>query len=157
MSLGSNNDTQYKMLEKKTYYITFDTPIIDYNLFVPQGVCPPLFNPPIVIGGVISNPDLLGDYDCTAEVTINQKILSGTCGCFNFKALETDVIEEKFVLKDYSAAIEYTYSKDCFVKTYGEIKCDPILNKQYTPAYWESTRLYPCNSEFCSGVVGGAI
>lgn len=147
MSLGSNNDTQYKTLEKKTYYITFDTPIIDYSIFVPVGICLGAPFTPQVIGGVISNPDLLGDYDCTAQVTINSKILSGTCGCFNFKALETDVIEEKFVLENYSAAIEYTYSKDCFVKTYGEIKCDPILNKQYSPAYWESTRLYPCNSE----------
>lgn len=147
MLYPANNDIQYKALQKKNYHIAFDTPIIDYNIIIPAGTClSPPFTPQI-IGGVQSNPDLLGDYDCTDGIIINSKILSGTCGCFNFKALETDVLEEKFVLQNYEAGIEYTYSKQCEVKKYAEIKCDPILNKQYEPAYWESIRTYPCNSE----------
>ena len=122
---------KYKTLEVKTYYIAFDTPIVD------------IFK----VERIYANNDGVGSNDCDHYVAMQGKVLSGTCDCMELKIQETDVLEERFKIQDAKVKVKYKYSAQCIRYKYANIACAPFANSQIRPAYWESTLKYPCNEE----------
>lgn len=122
---------QFKPLENKTYYIALDTPIIDMNKTI--------------------DVEIRNGYDadssCKSKVTLQGKILAGTCGCLQLKVEKTKVLSEKFTIQNAIIKKSLEYTKNCIVKVYGDISCTPQLWEEWDFAYNESTKKYPCNKE----------